>query len=102
MRLAPSEFIRRFLLHALPDGFHRIRHIGFLANGHRIAKLTLCRSLLGMTETPASTRAARPPSQKSPETLTVPEEAWSCPFCGGVVPVISFLPPGFTPCVDPD
>ena len=35
MRLKPDEFIRRFLLHALPDGFHRIRHFGFLANGHR-------------------------------------------------------------------
>ena len=34
----PDEFIRRFLLHALPDGFHRIRHFGFLANGHRTAK----------------------------------------------------------------
>ena len=38
MRLKPNEFIRRFLLHALPDGFHRIRHFGFMANGHRAAK----------------------------------------------------------------
>ena len=44
--LAADEFIRRFLLHAVPDGFHRIRHIGFLANGHRAAKLALCRALL--------------------------------------------------------
>src|SRR5882724_7486860 len=41
-----NEFIRRFLLHTLPDGFHRIRHYGFLANGHRAAKLALCRMLL--------------------------------------------------------
>ena len=40
------QFIRRFLLHALPDGFRRIRHFGFLANGHRTQKLALCRSLL--------------------------------------------------------
>ena len=46
MTLAADEFIRRFLLHAVPDGFHRIRHIGFLANGHRTAKLALCRALL--------------------------------------------------------
>ena len=46
MKLVPDEFIRRFLLHALPDGFHRIRHFGFMANGHRAAKLGLCRSLL--------------------------------------------------------
>ncbi|ESZ10255.1 hypothetical protein X737_31950 [Mesorhizobium sp. L48C026A00] len=40
------EFIRRFLLHTLPDGFHRIRHYGFLANGNRAAKLSLCHRLL--------------------------------------------------------
>jgi hypothetical protein len=42
MTLAADEFMRRFLLHAVPDGFHRIRHVGFLANGHRTAKLALC------------------------------------------------------------
>jgi len=46
MKLAPDEFIRRFLLHTLPDGFHRIRHFGFMANGCRAAKLALCRSAL--------------------------------------------------------
>ena len=46
MTLAAQEFIRRFLLHALPDGFHRIRHYGFLANGRRTAKRALCRTLL--------------------------------------------------------
>ena len=46
MRLEAHEFIRRFLLHVLPDGFHRIRHYGFLANGQRTLKLELCRALL--------------------------------------------------------
>ena len=46
MALAADEFIRRFLLHTLPDAFHRIRHYGFLANGHRSAKLARCRGLL--------------------------------------------------------
>ncbi len=46
MTLDADEFIRRFLLHTLPDGFHRIRHYGFLANGHRGDKLALCRQLL--------------------------------------------------------
>src|SRR5450631_4290610 len=46
MTLAADEFIRRFLLHTLLDGFHRIRHYGFLANGRRTAKLALCRRLL--------------------------------------------------------
>ena len=49
MTLDAFEFIRRFLLHSLPDGFHRIRHYGFLANGHRAAKLALCRRLLEAT-----------------------------------------------------
>ena len=46
MCLDDQEFIRRFLLHVLPDGFQRIRHYGFLANRHRAAKLVLCRQLL--------------------------------------------------------
>src|SRR3954469_15807240 len=48
MTLAADEFIRRFLLHALPDGFHRIRHYGFLANRQRVDKLALCRTLLSV------------------------------------------------------
>ena len=46
MRSAAGEFMRRFLLHVLPDGFHRIRHYGLFANGHRADKLALCRRLL--------------------------------------------------------
>lgn len=46
MTLDAGEFMRRFLLHVLPPGFHRIRHFGFLANGHRAARLALCRRLL--------------------------------------------------------
>ena len=46
MTLAPEEFMRRFLLHVLPGGFHRIRHYGLLANGGRKANLELARTLL--------------------------------------------------------
>lgn len=46
MTLGAHEFIRRFLLHTLPSGFHRIRRYGFLANGHGTARLELCRRLL--------------------------------------------------------
>jgi hypothetical protein len=46
MTLDAGEFIRRFLLHTLPDGVHRIRHFGFLANGQRVARLAACRVLL--------------------------------------------------------
>jgi hypothetical protein len=44
MALPVGEFIRRFLLHVLPDGFRRIRHFGFLANAHRSAKLAVIRA----------------------------------------------------------
>ncbi len=48
MTLEAEEFIRRFLLHVLPAGFHRIRHYGFLGNRFRVVKLARCRQLLGM------------------------------------------------------
>jgi hypothetical protein len=48
MDLEADEFIRRFLLHVLPEGFQRIRYYGFLANRDRRKKLALCRQLLGM------------------------------------------------------
>ena len=53
MRLPAGEFMRRFLLHVLPDGFHRIRHYGLLANGHRAAMLARCRELLDVPPAPA-------------------------------------------------
>ena len=46
MTLAPDEFMRRFLLHVLPGGFHRIRHYGLIANNARTEKLALARELL--------------------------------------------------------
>ena len=52
MSLGADEFIRRFLQHTVPSGFHRIRYFGFLANGHRAAKLALCRRLLAITSPP--------------------------------------------------
>ena len=59
MSLLAAEFIRRFLIHVLPDGFHRIRYFGFLGNCHRAQKLALCRELLGMT---TAEPAADPPA----------------------------------------
>jgi len=54
MMLDAGEFIRRFLLHTLPDGVHRIRHYGFLANGQRAARLAACRALLADRTSQAS------------------------------------------------
>ncbi len=53
MSLPADEFIRRFLIHVLPEGFQRIPYHGFLGNRYRQRKLALCRRLLGM-QTPAS------------------------------------------------
>jgi hypothetical protein len=59
MTLETHEFIRRFLLHVLPDGFQRIRHYGFLANGHRRAKVALIRQLLDATAQVIAMKAAK-------------------------------------------
>jgi hypothetical protein len=59
MTLSADEFIRRFLLHVLPDGFQRIRYYGFLGNRYRKEKLERCRRLLGMPA-PASTSTEAP------------------------------------------
>jgi Putative transposase/Transposase zinc-binding domain len=56
MTLTAEEFIRRFLLHVLPDGFQRLRYYGFLCNRYREQKLARCRELLGMPMDPPSAR----------------------------------------------
>ena len=83
MRLTPTEFMRRFLLHVLPDGFHRIRHYGLFANGHRAEKLALCRRLLGI--------ASEVPTDRSDDGetgATDPDEPPPCPCCGGRMKVV--------------
>jgi hypothetical protein len=81
MTLGADEFIRRFLLHTLPDGFHRIRHYGYLANGCRTAKLTRCRRLLG--DAPAQ-------SAEPPKSGPIPPRP--CLHCGGLVVLLAVLP----------
>ena len=58
MTLDADEFIRRFLLHVLPDGFHRIRHYGYLANGQRAAKLAAVPPTAGRTGADGAGQAA--------------------------------------------
>jgi putative transposase/transposase-like zinc-binding protein len=84
MTLGADEFIRRFLLHTLPDGFHRIRHYGFLANAHRAEKLALCRKLL---DTP-STAAVPPPV----DDAATPRLCHGCPCCGSPMIFLVVLP----------
>ena len=79
MALSADEFIRRFLLHALPDGFQRIRYYGLLGNRHRQENLARCRQLLGM---PPAAEAREPPQdyRDRHEDLTG-TSLRECPVC---------------------
>ncbi|WP_455274401.1 IS91 family transposase [Rhizobium herbae] len=77
MTLAPAEFIRRFLLHVLPRGFHRIRHYGLLAGSSRKTSITRARELLNAAP-PLVDNAADEPIEIRPP----------CPCCGGRMIVI--------------
>jgi hypothetical protein len=91
MRLATPEFIRRFLMHVLPDGFHRIRHYGLLASSARKTNITKIRTLLGVQRT---NQIAEP--ELAPETapLTLREP---CPCCGGQMRIIEIFRRGQKP-----
>ena len=88
MTLAPAEFMRRFLLHVLPGGFHRIRHYGLLANGARKASLVAARQLLGVqAEAPAQAGDEVPhdePGSKPPTFV--------CRHCGRPMTILLVAP----------
>jgi hypothetical protein len=81
LTLAAGEFIRRFLLHVLPAGFHRIRYYGWLGNRHRIEKLTQCRQFLGTSarEVPA---APAPADYRDRYEALTGRSLRACPRCG--------------------
>jgi hypothetical protein len=81
--LPVDEFLSRFLLHLLPQGFVRIRNFGFLANRKRATLLPLCFHLLGSAQRPQAEQHA-----SSPED---PLDLWRCPKCGGPMKVIQRL-----------
>ena len=92
MTLATSEFIRRFLIHVLPDGFHRIRYYGLLASTTRAENIARARELLAVPILPieaikdASTEAAEPQTPEHP-----------CPCCGGRMIIIEVFARGCSP-----
>lgn len=91
MTLQTDEFIRRFLIHVLPSGFHRIRHYGLFANGGRAENLARARELLGVqpqSDKPddANASADEPPASQLP-----------CPCCGGRMVIIEIFARGSTP-----
>jgi hypothetical protein len=91
MTLEPGEFMRRFLLHVLPGGFHRIRHYGLLANGSRKASLTLAREFL---DAPAA--AAMPPDGGD---LRIQQPTFVCWHCGQAMAILQIFPRGHGPAI---
>jgi hypothetical protein len=89
MRLATHEFIRRFLIHVLPDGFHRIRHYGLLASAARKTNIAKIRALLGAEALVQDDASA---AEIVPLTLREP-----CPECGGPMRIIETFRRGETP-----
>ena len=95
MTLAPDEFIRRFLLHVLPKGFHRIRHYGLLASAGCKANIARARELI----------AAPVPSGDTPTKLNNPDQTVdaatdhrpSCPCCGGRMIIVEIFERGSAP-----
>jgi hypothetical protein len=88
MTLRADEFIRRFLLHALPDGFHRIRHYGLFANGCRAAKLAQCRLLLAAPAPPPAPTA----NYRERYRCLTGRSLDICPGCGGAMVPFGPLP----------
>jgi Putative transposase len=93
--LDANEFIRRFLLHALPDGFHRIRHYGFLANGPRSDNLARCRQLLEARDAAAASEPIANHAKGDRPFTTV--DFALCPDCCGFMRRIAGVPRSRTP-----
>ena len=97
MTLPTDEFLRRFLLHVLPLGFHRIRHYGLLASGRRRDNLARARELLGVPPPP--------PASEINETPEPADHRPPCPCCGGQMLILEtferFAQPRAPPCPVP-
>ena len=92
MTLATGEFIRRFLSHVLPNGFHRIRHYGLLANGNRAANLAKARELLAVPQP-----VAEPETDTAAEDVATAVRTRACPCCGSTMHVIEVFARGSEP-----
>ena len=90
MTLATNEFIRRFLIHVLPKGFHRIRHYGLLAKSSCAENLARARELLAVPKPQALPDDDGGPNE--PSTIAHP-----CPCCGGRMIIIEAFAPGCQP-----
>ncbi len=96
MTLTAPEFIRRFLLHVLPDGFHRIRHYGLLASSRRADTIVRIREIIAAA-TPATTAADREAEISAEQSDPVDERRSPCPCCGGRMILVERFAPGTAP-----
>src|SRR5450432_2641199 len=92
MTLSTHEFIRRFLMHVLPGGFHRIRHYGLLASGSRAANIARARELLAV---PTCSQPPDPPETPAPDQPRMLPR--SCACCGGRMFIIESFARGCQP-----
>jgi predicted RNA-binding Zn-ribbon protein involved in translation (DUF1610 family) len=88
MTLAVAEFMRRFLLHVLPSGFHRIRHYGLLANTTRKDNLTRARELLMDSTSQQTTDAQTKDAEGTHAAESGASLTWLCPNCGATMIII--------------
>jgi hypothetical protein len=95
MTLAPPEFIRRFLLHVLPAGYHRIRHYGLFANGQRRDMIGRARQLLDAATPEAAATKRTDNNDEAGETAPTPTQR--CPCCGGRMIVVETFAAGTAP-----
>jgi hypothetical protein len=93
MTLDTGEFIRRFLIHVLPKGFHRIRHYGWMANTTRVESLAQARELLHVEPVAAS-------GDELPES-SAPTSPWMCPTCAAPMIIIGVIERGHAPRAPP-
>nr|WP_249804379.1 MULTISPECIES: IS91 family transposase [unclassified Bradyrhizobium] len=94
--LATAEFIRRFLTHVLPHGFHRIRHYGLLASGTRADNIARARRLLDASTAQPEAADTRRAETEEPKPLSHP-----CPCCGGRMIIIETFQRGCSPHTRP-
>jgi Putative transposase len=92
MTLATDEFIRRFLIHVLPAGFHRIRHYGLFANGARAENIGRARHLIAVPKPQNKGADADAPDGNEP-----PAHSYPCPCCGGRMIIIETFARGCSP-----
>jgi hypothetical protein len=97
MTLATPEFIRRFLLHVLPPGFHRIRHYGLFANGQRRDTIARARQLLDAASAEAAATQGADTDNAAEAGDTPARPAPRCPCCGGRMIVVETFAAGVTP-----